>query len=127
MTAESQASTGKAQHVHEAIAAYLQAIDAGRTPDRQQFLAKHADLAAELEAFLSNHDQVARLAEPLRPTLADEDPTLGPRGLDGPAPGATVRYFGDYEVLEELARGGMGVVFKARQVSLNRIVALKMI
>src|SRR5258708_2541300 len=113
--------SSREQQLGEVLAAYLQEAEAGHAPERAELLARHPDLAADLQAFFADHDRMRRAANPA------EAPAPAPRE---PAPAAalgTVRYFGDYELLEEIARGGMGVVFWARQVSLNREVALKMI
>lgn len=92
--------------INSVIADYLEREAAGQNPSRDELLAQHPDLATELTAFFRDHDAARRTARP---------------------PGVRVRYFGDYEIEDEIGRGAMGVVYRARQVSLNRIVALKMI
>jgi WD40 repeat protein len=106
------------------IADYVQQVEAGVVPDREALLQRHPDLADRLRAFFADCDRLDRQAADLR-LCADPN-----RTADAPAPAGElprVRYFGDYVLLEVIARGGMGVVYKARQVSLNRLVALKMI
>jgi eukaryotic-like serine/threonine-protein kinase len=120
------------QLLDEVVTAYLQAVEAGQNPDPAEWLARYPDLADELKEFFAAQKSIDRAAAPLRGLVppaanAAEAPTLAPGEAPADAGLGTVRYFGDYELLEEIARGGMGVVYRARQVSLNRIVALKMI
>jgi hypothetical protein len=120
-------SDDREQRVDDAIANYLADCEAGNPPDRNAFLAKHPDIADSLEAFLADHDRIRQAAPP--PRAPGETATLPPRSVTPPAvpPLDTIKYFGDYELLAEVARGGMGVVYRARQVSLNRVVAVKLI
>src|SRR5947207_4121224 len=59
--------------------------------------------------------------------IGTNDANAAPHIKKAPRPAKTLAEFGDYELLEEIGRGGQGVVFRARQKSLNRTVALKII
>jgi WD40 repeat protein/tRNA A-37 threonylcarbamoyl transferase component Bud32 len=125
MSEKATESGGREERLQAVLHEYLQAVDAGRRPDRDEVLRRHPELASELKAFFADQERLDRAARAMHPP---EPPTLPPEPqMAGSSPLGTVRYFGDYELLEEIARGGMGVVYKARQVSLNRVVALKMI
>ena len=169
---------GQERRLGEVLAAYFAAVEAGREPPPQELIARHPDLARELEAFFADQERFGRLVAPLRSVAhaaqaeaattggveattphsrfpstepaatlpLDENPrpipdrasaTLDQPDGSGPGEGdglevalprgTRVRYFGDYELRSVLGKGGMGVVYKAKQLSLNRLVALKMI
>jgi serine/threonine protein kinase len=106
------------------IASYVQQVEAGEVPDRESLLARHPELAERLREFFADYDRLDRQAAELR---LSADPNRTTDGTDPAGELPRIRYFGDYELLEVIARGSMGIVYMARQVNLNRVVALKMI
>lgn len=102
------------------IVEYYHAAEQGEPLDQAEFVRQHPDFAAELREFFENVGQIEQVAAPLIPPV--EEAQTSPV-----EPGVMVRYFGDYEILEEIGAGGMGVVYKARQAKLKKIVAVKMI
>src|SRR5262245_23312210 len=107
--------SGAENDLEDVILAYLTAVDAGQVPPRQEFMDRYPQFASDLMAFFADQDQTVSCVSPFRQV--------------GPGPAAVLQdpAFGDYMLDKELGRGGMGVVFKAQQVSLRRPVAIKMI
>jgi serine/threonine-protein kinase len=97
---------------------YLQRLQRGEHPDREALLAVHPQLRSALECF----DALDGMAPPATGGAAG-DATLDLSNDPDDLP----RDFGSYELVAEIGRGGMGVVYRARQKGLERMVAVKMI
>jgi WD40 repeat protein len=123
MSSDKSLNPEQRRRLDEVLAECLEAIEADREPGRAELAARHPDLAGELNEFFDNHARMAALAH--RGGVGPE--TRAETGPPAPAAGAPPGGFGDYEILREVARGGMGVVYRARQKSLGREVALKML
>src|SRR5262249_6397896 len=102
-----------------ALEEYLAAAEAGTAPPREQFLARYPQLAEDLDACLAALRFIGRAAEGPR-SVAAGALEVGP---PEPSPGQ----LGDFRIVREVGRGGMGVVYEAEQVSLGRRVALKVL
>jgi serine/threonine protein kinase len=106
----------------QVVEEYLAELHAGKKPDQSLYLARHPEIAETLRGCLDALEFVETAASQLddrEPRRAAADPALShldPQGL-----------LGDFRLLREVGRGGMGVVYEAVQISLSRRVALKVL
>src|SRR4051812_6003027 len=113
-----EAREGEDPRLISAVREYMALLEAGVHPHRQEFLARYPEIATELAACLDGlafvHSAAAQMQTPGTNANVDEE-------------SATARPLGDFKLIREIGRGGMGVVYEAVQLSLGRRVAVKVL
>ena len=104
----------------ELVEQYLRRLQAGETVDSSEFAAQYPEHAEALRQLLPALQMMAELS---RSAVRDRSSPPLSDAISGPDLGVV----GDFRILREVGRGGMGVVYEAEQLSLHRRVALKVL
>ena len=124
---------GDREHrVQEILASYFEGIEAGTAPDPRALIEANPEVAGELTEFFAIQDHLRHIAAPIRElgemasSLGRNPAPAGRHAMDDSSIHARGR-IGEYDLLGEIARGGVGIVYLARQRSLGRSVAIKVL
>ena len=117
--ARTEIAAGDNARIARVVEEYLAALEKGDCPNREKFLSRHADMADALGECLDALEFVHVTAGQLQLERDDEDAATNTRPQLG--------VVGEFRIVREIGRGGMGVVYEAEQRSLGRRVALKVL
>ena len=114
-------SASREDRLNEVLASYLEARERGEIPNRDAIFAQNKDLTDELRKFFENIDRLAFMkAKP-------DGGAKNGASENGGGSAQMITSIGGYDILSRIDMGGMGIVYRAHQLSLNRPVALKVI
>lgn len=102
------------QRLDDLIAAYLEQTESGRINSADEWANRHPEFRDELREFIEQRERLERWAAPLR-------------AIARPAVDEGCHFLGDFQLISEVGRGGMGIVYQAQQLSLQRRVAVKVL
>ena len=141
MNDESRRTESKDPRVEAALREFLERVDRGEPVDREEFLARHALIADQLQSAITAGEEVRRLAQAETPPDSAHDSTksfaahgqetvvpqsVGKRAAEAETGVAGLAgQFGRYRIIRALGKGAMGTVYLAEDTHIERQVALK--